>query len=76
MTELQESINLWLVKIDRSKPTVILSKKVFDDVRDFYIKKFKHEIKLVVDDPEHFYDRLKPRLKKMILDMMFQSKYE
>lgn len=62
LTEQQEMINLWLVKIDRSKPSVILSKKVFSDVRDFYMKKFKHETKLVVEDPDQFFTRLKPRI--------------
>lgn len=40
------------------------------------MKKFKHETKLVVEDPENFFTRLKPRIQKLILDTMFQTKYD
>ena len=49
LTEQNEAITLWLVRLDRLKQTV-LSRKVFDDVRDYYTRKFKHDTKLVVED--------------------------
>lgn len=41
-TELQEMIDLWMIQLDKTMPEV-LHKKIFKDVRDFYVKKFKHE---------------------------------
>lgn len=71
--EFIEQINLWLLKIDRQKPDQKINRKMYDDVRDYYLRKFKHTTTLVFN--EEFFPNLKPRLQKQVLDQIFQLKY-
>lgn len=73
--DLIDSINLWLILVDKAKPSHLLYKKVFDDVRDFYTKKLKHEAKLDDIDKYYFFEKLKPRLQKNVLDSINRLKY-
>jgi len=74
--DLIDSINLWLILVDKAKPSHLLFKKVFDDVRDFYTKKLKHEAQLEDFDKYLFFEKLKPRLQKSVLDSINRLKYE
>jgi len=49
--EQQEQVNLWLIKLDKAMPKVMLSRKVFEDVRDFFIKKYKEDHSMTIQDP-------------------------
>lgn len=71
--ELEEMINLWLISLDKMMPE-LLSKKVFKDVRDFYVKKQKIETQLVLKN--QFFNKLKPRLQTIIIDAVYKLKYE
>ena len=66
-------INLWLISLDKTMPEV-LSKKVFRDVRDFYVKKQKIETQLVLTN--QFFNKLKPRLQNIVIDAVYKLKYE
>lgn len=71
-----ENTNLWLIKLDKAKPGVTLSRKVFEDVREYYMKSFSHDVKLVTEHRSGFFEDLKPRMKQVIMDYMFKIKYE
>ena len=38
--EQQECIDLWLIKLDRAKPSSVISGKLFSDVKDYFDKNF------------------------------------
>lgn len=53
---------------------VVLSKKVFNDVRDFYNKKYKYETDIVRQN--QFFLKLKPRLQNIVIDSVYKQKNE
>ena len=67
--EQMELVELWLIQLDKAKPQTLLSKKVFQDVRDFYRKKFNYETNIIRENV--LYDQLKPRLQRVVLDSVF-----
>lgn len=72
--ENKEYVNFWLIQLDQAKPQKLLSKMVFYDVRMFYEKQFGLDPTDVIDN--EYFDKLKPRLKKVILDIIFERKYQ
>lgn len=42
-TEIYTIIDLWMMQLDKAMPHTLLQKKIFKDVRDFYVKKLKHD---------------------------------
>jgi len=69
--EQQELIDLWLIQLDRARPTILLPKMIFSGVKDFYSQKFKFDAKLVHECV--FFEQMKPRLQKCVLDAIFKS---
>ena len=43
--EREENVNIWLVEVDKARKNVLLSKPIFDSVREFFIQ--KHKLSLV-----------------------------
>lgn len=72
--EYQDEIDLWLIQLDKARKSVILSKSIFKEVRNFYSYHFRYDAVLVRDTP--FFDQLKPRLKKAVLDTVFHHFYQ
>ena len=48
--EQMELVELWLIQLDKAKPQTLLSKKVFQDVRDFYRKKLNYETNIIMQN--------------------------
>jgi len=65
---------MWLIKLDKAKPQVILSRKVFEDVRDYYVKKFKQDTTSVLFDRD-FFNQIKPKIKKTLIDLVNNQNY-
>jgi len=42
--ENRENIDLWLIGLDKAKPSKLLNKKVFEDVRHFFGARFINEV--------------------------------
>jgi len=66
---------MWLIKLDKAKPQVILSRKVFEDVRDYYVKKFKQDTTSVLFDRD-FFNQIKPKIKKTLIDLVNNQNYQ
>lgn len=71
--EKQDEIDLWLIQLDKARKSVILSKSIFKEVRYFYAQHFKYDAIHVRETV--FFDQLKPRLKKNVLDSIFKNFY-
>ena len=73
-TEIYTIIDLWMMQLDKAMPHTLLQKKIFKDVRDYYVKKLKHDTKTARDSS--IFRKLKPRQQKIILDAIYKNKYE
>ena len=60
-------IDNWLFKLDKVR-TEVLPKAIINLVRDFFTKKFKYDPTLITNN--EMFEKLKPRLKKLIYDLM------
>lgn len=68
-SEQQDRIDLWLVTLDRAKAHRYLSRSIFKQVKDFYREKLKFDTSYAFDTV--FFEQLKPRLKRLILEHIF-----
>ena len=71
-------IDLWLIQLDKARKQVILDKSIFSGVRDFYSQQFKFDASIVYKDKSFgdtcsFFEQLKPRLQRAVLDAIFQN---
>lgn len=72
--EQKEFVNLWLIQLDKARKSVILSRSIFGGVRDFYGQKFRYDVSIVQDCI--FFEQLKPRLQRQVLDSSFKNFYQ
>ena len=67
-------LTLWLIQLDKARKSVILSRSIFGGVRDFYGQKFRYDVSIVQDCI--FFEQLKPRLQRQVLDSSFKNFYQ
>ena len=60
MEEQQESLDHWLMSIDKAQKNKNLPSNIFKGVREFYGHKFKHDAMMIQNT--ELYNQLKPRL--------------
>ena len=73
-TELQETLDQNLMRLDKSVKDRILAPSIYIGVKEFYLNKHNKEAMNI--QKCEFFQQLKPRLQKDLLDIVFASFYE
>jgi len=72
MSEQQDNIDNWLMKIDKT-----IKDRSLDDIstsiREYFNNKYKYDVKVIIESDE--FNNLKPRHKKLILDQILKAFY-
>lgn len=74
LAEQQESLDHWLIALDKARKDELMPYEVLEGVKCFYNNRYKFDA-MMIKDSEIFH-QLKPRLKNKIIDEIFKMYYK
>ena len=74
LTELQEKLDHNLMKLDKTIKDKVVIPSIYFGVKDFYDQKYKHDPMEIQNN--EFFQQLKPRHQKELLDVVLDSFYK